>query len=38
MPVGDDLYRLMRLDRIPREDVMHVFTELGGDPAQLTNN
>jgi hypothetical protein len=31
-PVGADLYRLMQLDRIPPDDLLHVFSELGGDP------
>ena len=34
-PIGDDIHRLMRLDRIPRLDLIEVFAELGGDPLQL---
>jgi hypothetical protein len=33
--VGDDLYRLMRLDRVPEKDIADVFTELGGDSTVL---
>jgi hypothetical protein len=34
--VGNDIYRLMRLDRIPRKDLIDVYEELGGDPALVT--
>jgi hypothetical protein len=30
--LGRDLYRLMQLDRVPREDLQEVTRELGGDP------
>lgn len=33
--VGADLYRLMRLDDLPHDDLAGVLTELGGDPSGL---
>ncbi|HEY8775156.1 MAG TPA: hypothetical protein VIM33_01615 [Gaiellaceae bacterium] len=35
-PVGADLHRLMKLDRIPHEELSNVFAELGGDPGKLS--
>lgn len=34
-PVGTDVVRLMKLDRIPSTDLAEVYAELGGDPGRL---
>jgi hypothetical protein len=33
--VGDDLYRLMRLNEVATVDLADVFAEMGGDPALM---
>jgi hypothetical protein len=36
--VGEDLHRLMRLDRIPGTELADAFSELGGDPTKLSES